>query len=193
MIPWRRRFGCGKTSRNQCFCLRPAVTECVLTRRLVLPSVFFWFVFGTGQKRLAGRRKADLFFFFFPGGACMKLAGIFSLPNKNDAFRLTLLVVFNICVMMSHGRLCSMMEGDTQAERQLCIPARDPFSRPVFFCFFSKWLHIAVRSFLFRPGLSRAALNKNNMKKPQPQNITADFQKCLLRHTAAEKWSNRKK
>lgn len=64
MIPWRRRLGCGKTSRNQCFCLRPAVTECVLTRRLVLPSVFFLFVLGTGQKLLAGRRKADLFFFF---------------------------------------------------------------------------------------------------------------------------------
>lgn len=107
----------------------------------------------------------------------MKLAGTFSLPNKNGAFRLTLLVVFNICVMMSHGRLCSMMEGGTQAERQFCIPARDRFAHPVFFFvfFFSKCLRIVrtVRSFPFRPGLSRAALNKNNMKKPQPQNITA--------------------
>lgn len=84
----------------------------------------------------------------------MKLAGIFSLPNKNDAFCLTLLVVFNICVMMSHGRLCSMMEGDTQAERQLCIPARDPFSRPGFFFFFQNGSVLYELSDLFFSGLA---------------------------------------
>lgn len=181
MIPRRRRFGCGKTSGNQCFCLRPAVTECVLTRRLVLPSVFCFFllVFGTGQKVLAGRRKADLVFLFFSWWCTHETCGnTFTAKQERRLSFLALLVVFNICVMMSHATvICSMMEGGTQAERQFCIAARDRFSRPVcvFFFSFSKRLRIvrAVRSFLFRPGLSRAALNKNNMKKAQPQNITA--------------------
>lgn len=136
---------------------------CVSTRRLDFCFVLGFF-FRNRTETFANRRKAGLifiwFFYLFVQAWNVSLVGqsIFSQPNKTDAFPLTHLVGFNICTIMSHD--CRYMAGweRHQSRQTILHTCKGGFFLSLFS---SKWLCIIeiVKSFLFRTGQNRTAIN----------------------------------